>query len=148
MERIPRSINERRVFVDSSAFLALTDRKDGRNQEAKGIITRLARGRFRLFTTMYVIVETHASILRAINPSVGRRFLADGLGGINLLPITSEDEEQGRTLILQRTDKDYSFCDAISFAVMNRLGLHLAFAYDDHFRQQGFSTPLDHQDWP
>ncbi|MBI2953692.1 MAG: hypothetical protein HYY30_05215 [Chloroflexi bacterium] len=128
--------------------MALTDRKDGRNQEAKTVLTGLAKGRHRLFTTMYIVVEAHASILRAMNPAAGRQFLTDGLSGVFFLPTTAEDEENAKALILTQRDKGYSLCDAISFVVMQRFGLFLAFAYDDHFRQHGFSSPLDRQEWP
>ncbi|TAK34901.1 MAG: PIN domain-containing protein [Chloroflexota bacterium] len=148
MERVPRSINERRVFVDTSAFLAHIDRKDGSHAEAGAVVDRLIKGHYRLFSTVHVVVETHASLIRAINPSAARRFLVSGLDGISLLRTSIEDEEQAKALILQRADKNYSFCDAISFSVMKRLGLYLAFAFDDHFRQHGFSTPLDHPNWP
>ncbi|MBI4319708.1 MAG: PIN domain-containing protein [Chloroflexi bacterium] len=148
MERVPRSINERRVFVDSSAFLAYLDRNDRYYPEAGTVVEALLKARYHLVTTMYVVVETHSSILRAINPMAGRQFLVDGLKGISLLPTNSEDEENAKTLILQRRDKGYSFCDAISFSVMERFGLYLAFAYDDHFRQHGFSTPINQPEWP
>lgn len=148
MQRVPRSISERRVFVDTSAFLAIIDRKDQHFLEAQSISQRLVEGRYRLITTMYVVVETHASLLRAMNASIARRFLIEGLDEIGVVSVSNEDEEQGRILILGHTDKGYSFCDAISFSVMERLGLRLAFAFDAHFRQHGFSTPLDGKDWP
>lgn len=92
MERVPQSINERRVFIDTSAFLAITDRKDSYHHDATAVLDRLAKGRYRLFTTMYVVVETHAGLLRAISVSAGHEFLIHGLDQISLLPIRREDE--------------------------------------------------------
>ena len=148
MERVPHSINERGVFVDTSAFLALVARNDPHHSAAKAILDRLEQWRYRLFTINYIVVETHASILRAVSPQVGRGFLQNGLSVVTLLSTRSEDEERGKSLILGQTDKKYSYCDAISFAVMGRYLLSLAFAFDDHFRQHGFSTPLDRLNWP
>ena len=34
-------------------------------------------------------------------------------------------------------DKTYSLCDALSFVVMERLGIGEAVAYDRHFREYG-----------
>ena len=34
-------------------------------------------------------------------------------------------------------DKDWSFTDCASYAVMNRLGINTAFAFDHHFKQFG-----------
>ena len=42
--------------------------------------------------------------------------------------------------LLDRSDKTYSYTDATSFAVMERLGLKTAFAFDPHFRQHGFQV--------
>ena len=39
-------------------------------------------------------------------------------------------------------DKDFSYCDAISFAVMERLGITEVIAFDEHFRQYGKFTTL------
>ena len=47
-------------------------------------------------------------------------------------------EEQGAKEILARhTDKDWSLCDAISFAVLDARQVAVAFAFDGHFRQYG-----------
>ena len=39
-------------------------------------------------------------------------------------------------------DKTYSFCDALSFVVMERLGITEAIAFDRHFREYGRVTIL------
>lgn len=147
MGRIPYSIAERRVLVDSSAFLAIADRRDGNAPQAVQTLERLASG-YRLYTTNYVVVEAHAAILSALGPDVGRTFLTDGLSLITEIRAIPEDERRGREIIFALRDKRYSLCDATSFAVMERLNLRLAFSFDDHFRQHGFSTPLDREDWP
>ena len=40
--------------------------------------------------------------------------------------------------VLVDRDKTFSYTDACSVAVMERLGLKTAFAFDPHFRQYGF----------
>jgi predicted nucleic acid-binding protein len=50
---------------------------------------------------------------------------------------TEGDEERALDIIFGYTDKDFSFTDALSFAVMERLGIKVAFSLDEHFVQYG-----------
>lgn len=149
MDRVPRSIAERRVFIDTSAFLALIDGDDRYHEQASVALRRLERGRYRLVTTKYVIVETQAAILSAVGPAVARAFLRSALrSATDVLPTEPSDEERAEQILFSYIDKRYSLCDAISFAVMERLHIRLAFAFDEHFRQHGFVTPLSRDSWP
>ena len=42
--------------------------------------------------------------------------------------------------MFQYQDKDFPMVDAISFAVMERLGISVAFAFDQHFTQYGWTA--------
>lgn len=58
-----------------------------------------------------------------------------------------EDEGRARAIIRQYVDKDFSLTDAISFAVMERLGIGHAFAFDRHFAQYGVALLSSRPDW-
>jgi len=45
-------------------------------------------------------------------------------------------------LLTARLDKQYSFCDAISFVLMRRRGVREALTTDHHFEQEGFTRLL------
>jgi len=51
----------------------------------------------------------------------------------------SADERRALVILEQYKDKDFSLCDAISFAVMERLRISYTFAFDRHFAQYGFT---------
>lgn len=54
--------------------------------------------------------------------------------------VRASDEERARRIIFRYTDKDFSFADAVSFAVMERLQISHAFTFDRHFAQYGFTV--------
>ena len=54
--------------------------------------------------------------------------------------ITEDDESSARAILRPYPDKTFSSQDATTFAVMERLGLKTAFAFDPHFRQHGFQV--------
>jgi predicted nucleic acid-binding protein len=79
-------------------------------------------------------------LLRYLGNAAARRFLQDLDRSKVTILIRAEpaDEAAARAIIYRQTDKDYSLTDAISFAVMTRLGLRQAFAFDKHFEQYGW----------
>jgi predicted nucleic acid-binding protein len=57
-----------------------------------------------------------------------------------IVRVRSRDEDRAWQIITQYSDKDFSLTDAISFAVMERLGIKTAFSLDRHFTQFGWQT--------
>lgn len=134
--------SSRAVFVDSGAFYALSDPTDASHPEARTIATRLAAERWRSFTTNFVVAETHALVLARRGRAAAARVLAeiDTVSARVIVRAEEEDERRARAIIRQYADKDFSLTDAISFAVMERLGIGHAFAFDRHFAQYGFTV--------
>ena len=65
-------------------------------------------------------------------------FLDDVQGGIcDIEWIRPIDEMRAITLLRRFRDKKYSFCDALSFVVMEQLGVGEALAFDRDFRSYG-----------
>jgi predicted nucleic acid-binding protein len=59
------------------------------------------------------------------------------VGGFAVERVRRADEERAITILKKQKDKTYSFCDALSFSVMERLGIADAVAFDRHFREYG-----------
>ncbi len=125
----------RGVLWDSSAILALLDADDADHARAVAVARRIASEERPSFITNYIEAEAHALLLRKLGRTVAREWLLrGGLPVVRALPA----EEQGAKEILARhTDKDWSLCDAISFAVLDARQVAVAFAFDRHFRQYG-----------
>ena len=89
----------------------------------------------RLLTSNHVLFETYSLVLNRL----GRRLAHACLRtfAIHVERATAQDEERAVQIVLRYRDKDFSLVDASSFALMERLGLRQAIAYDPHFRQYG-----------
>ena len=96
--------------------------------------------RSRLFTTNFVVAETHALVLIRRGRLVARRVLQEiDLGRITVVRVSAGDELRAREIIAQYDDKDFSLTDAASFAVMERLRISVAFTFDHHFAAYGLT---------
>lgn len=132
----------RRVFVDTSAYFALADARDAHHEEAIRILRRARELGLRHYTTNVLVVECHALMLSALGVDRAARFLRDvEASSTTMIRVRARDEERAKQLLYRYSDKDFSFADAISFAVMERLSISYAFTFDQHFSQYGF-TPL------
>src|SRR5215216_1950542 len=97
----------RRILVDTSAFYSLFNTRDTEHSLATGIITRLVVARYQLFTTNFLVAETHALILTRRGHELAHRFLNTLImGGYSTIVRVSEvDEERALAIINQYDDK-------------------------------------------
>lgn len=132
--------DERRVFIDTSAFVRLADARDQEAVSANRIMGRMTIERWEAVTSNFILAETHALLLQRRDRQVALdtlRFIERG--AVIVLRVSEPDEHRAREIIEQYDDKAFTLTDATSFAVMERLGLRYAFTFDRHFAQFGFS---------
>jgi predicted nucleic acid-binding protein len=125
----------RAVLWDSSAILALLDADDADHEGAVAVAHRLAADARPSFITNYIEVETHALLLRKLGRAIAREWLLGG--GLPVLRALPHEEEQAKAILARHADKDWSLCDAISFAVLESRRVRTAFSFDRHFGQYG-----------
>ncbi len=127
-----------RLFVDTSAWFAYANRTDPDHGKVSPLI-RSFQG--RLVTSNFVFDETVTLCLYRLGhqsaKAVGEVLLNDN--SIDLVRLTARDERDGWKLFLERSDKEYSFTDCTSFALMRRLGIATALTLDDDFQREGFT---------
>ena len=122
--------------MDSSAILALLNRRDRSHASAREIL-RLARERDTQFLmSNFLVAETFGLILVRLDARTARAWL--GANTVPVEPVLLDDERRARDVVLQYSDKDFSYVDGTSFALMERLRLDTAFTFDHHFAQFGF----------
>ncbi len=122
--------NNSRIFVDTSAYFALADAQDANHSQAKMIAARLSQDGSRLFTTNFVIAETHVLFLTRLGREIALSFLRElDRSTTTVIRATVADERQARSVLEKYLDKDFSLCDTISFAIMERLRMSYAFFF-------------------
>lgn len=129
-----------KLFVDTSAWLALNDRSDQYHSEAVSRLNTVAKQKIELITSEYVVDESITIIRYRVSHKAAVVF-GDALMSstiVTLADITDEERFRAWMLFKKYDDKELSFTDCTSFALMNKLKLRKAFAFDDHFKQIGF----------
>lgn len=129
------------IFIDTSALIALIDNSDGLHIKAKVVMSQLAKSRSRMVTTEFVLMEAANALLRqpfrkcAIDYLNGLRHLKT----VRIFPASAELFHNGWLLYCNRSDKEWSLTDCISFEVMMTESITKAFTSDHHFEQTGFT---------
>ena len=126
----------RAVLVDTSAYFALADQTDQHHTAAVEFVQANDRP---LVTTDLIVVETLNLVQARLGPSpaivLGKQLLAPAT--TTVLKVTDPDWAQAWRLFQRYRDKAFSFTDCTTFALMARLEVSTAFAFDVHFRQYG-----------
>ena len=123
-------------FVDTSFWVALQFARDAHHADARALWD--AGG--ALATTNHVLGETWTFLRRRLGHREARAF-TDAVASVPTLQIhhVPEDAEADAWTWLHRHDeRSYSFVDATSFAIMRRLRIREALAFDGDFAAAGF----------
>jgi hypothetical protein len=130
-----------KLFVDTSAWLALNDRSDQFHALAVEKLASIRAGRISLVTSDYVLDESVTIIrLRASHAAAvifGQSILGSSV--IDLIPVGPDDRLAAWEIFKKYADQDFSFTDCTSFALMRKLCLKTVFSFDGHFSLIGFN---------
>jgi predicted nucleic acid-binding protein len=133
-----------RFFIDTGAFIALTDADDENHIAAKTFFKNSIEKGTKFIATNYVICETMNYLRAKISHKVSVIFWENlkQSGFFEIINITPSLENTGFGIFRQYADKDFSFTDCTSFSAMKSLRLDKAFAFDKHFDQYDNFTRL------
>jgi hypothetical protein len=132
--------SRRALFVDTGGWLGVLDPKDKYHAPAADFFRRALSAYTSLVTTNLVIAETYINTRRSSNHEKAVAFLdlIEKSGRIHCVWSDDELEMSAREVLRLYHDQDFSYTDAVSFAVMQRDGIRDVFAFDRHFRTMGF----------
>ena len=132
--------SRRTLFVDTGGWLGVLDPQDKYHTQAADFFRHALSAYAYLVTTNLVIAETYISIRRSSSHAKAVAFLdlIEKSGRIHCVWSDDELEMNAREVLRLYQDQDFSYTDAVSFAVMQRDGMRDVFAFDRHFRTMGF----------
>lgn len=130
----------KRIFIDTSAFLAVLDADDSQHQEAKRTWEQILLGDTQLVTSNYVLVETSALIQNRLGLLATRVFQEDIVPLLTIKWVDVSIHKAASSAVLSANRKKLSLVDCVSFEVMRNMAIKCSFTFDRHFREQGFAS--------
>lgn len=131
------------AFADTSALLAIASPSDQYHLQARATAqSHLAEGGIFLSTPM-VLGELHSLLLRRAGGSRARRIVAALLDdpAFRWEDLPTEIVRDAVVNWIERFgDQSFTLVDAVSFEVMRRRQVGIAFAFDVHFTTAGFGV--------
>lgn len=127
------------IFVDSSAWYALLDRRDP--QHAR-VAAAIQAHRDRLVTSDYILGEAVTLVRYRLGWPLAHR-LGGGLRSgelARLVRVLPTDLDTAWQMFTERRDQRLSVTDCTSFAVMTRMKLDTAIALDQDFKAMGWAV--------
>lgn len=130
------------LFVDTAGWMACADGADPAHVRACAARDTALEAGHTLVTTDFVVDETLTLIRLRLGLDAAETWWqqVDGSPRLRWERIDSDRFERARDLFFQYRDRDFSFTDCTSFAVMRELRLMHAITTDRHFRQMGFQV--------
>lgn len=130
----------RSVFVDTSGWYALIDRRDAGHRATKNAVERLIREGARLVATDYVVDESCTLTKARAGSDAALRLLdlVNETAALDLEWIGPDRFDRAEALFRRYRDQRFSFTDCTSVAVMRELRIREVITEDHHFRIMGF----------
>jgi len=141
MINMSMALNE--IFVDTWAWLALSNRKDAYHERVKGSYEEINATGYRMVTSDYVLDEVITALFRSVTFDSAVQFVESLFAVIrrNQIKLEWVTEERFKTAWLLRKryqDKpDISFTDLTSFVLMQELRINKVFTGNGHFENVG-----------
>jgi predicted nucleic acid-binding protein len=125
------------IFVDSSALYAVLAHGDSRHEAAAALWRKVVENHSLLITTNYILLETAALLQNRLGVEAVRALQKMALL-LRVHWVTEGEHRAAVQALLLANRRKLSLVDCVSFEVMRARSARVAFAFDDHFAEQGF----------
>lgn len=128
-----------KIFVDSSAFVALFLENDENNKKASTLFKELKTSKIPLYTSDYVIDETITTLFSRSghkqSVAAGEAIFSSEI--IKIIHVCPDHLKPAWELYKKYNDKKFSFTDVTSFTIAKDLNIKKAFSFDSDFIKAG-----------
>lgn len=126
------------IFVDTSFWVSLRLGRDRHHSQAAALLSEHGDG--ALLTTTLVVGETWTFLNRRVGHAAAVDFLdrVEASPRLDIVSVASDHEAEAFAFLRRRDEREYSYVDATSFAVMRGLRVRRALAFDGDFSAAGF----------
>lgn len=132
------------VFVDTTAFMALTNRADHLHPRAVALHREFRTTSTLLVTSDWLLAEFLSAASRPPFRSSAIRMVATlkSLPRMTTVDATHRDWDRAFEFFGRHSDKSWSLVDCLSMLICQDRGIRRVFTYDRHFGQFGLEVLL------
>lgn len=134
-----------KVFVDTSALLAVLDADDANHGEALRVWQALLGSDATLLCTNYVLLETFALVQHRLGLEAVATLQSDVVAVLRTQWVDAPTHAAAVAALLTARRRKLSLVDCVSFEIARHLGVEIVFAFDRHFVEQGFRCLPGHE---
>jgi uncharacterized protein len=111
-----------------------------RPEGAKETYARALQEYQKFVTTNLILAETHAILRRRMGFAISIQLFNSFEKSLRVVYVYSSEEleAEAKAILRNYKDHDFSYANAVSFALMKQRGVTDVFTYDQHFRVMGF----------
>ncbi len=126
--------------MDTAGWMACADAGDPDHETACAARDDCLEREGLLITSDYIIDETLTLLRLRLGLAAAEKWWHGIAGSRRVVRelVDEERAERARHIFFRYRDKDFSFTDCTSFALMRELQIREALTTDKHFRQAGF----------
>jgi predicted nucleic acid-binding protein len=132
-----------RIFVDTSAWIAIVDDSDKYHSEAKSYYLQRLKEKTSFLTSNDVLAETYTWLRYHVSHRYAVRFhqmvtSAEKLRTLEILWVNRDMADAAWEIFERYNDQLFSFADCTSFVLARHAKVNEVFAFDDDFVTMGF----------
>ncbi len=129
------------LLLDTSGLLCYLHKSEPQHQQAVQLLNTASQS----LTHSYVLAELVAlALIRRFSRLATLTFISDLIENpdIEVVWVNESLHREAIKLLMERQDKTYSLCDAVSFVLMRQHNINEALTTDHHFEQEDFRQLL------